>query len=101
IDECERRREIQTEFNTKHKITPRSIEKAIHQGIEEFAEAQNLVMELAGQEPEEYALANFISDLERQMELAARNLQFEKAAMIRDKIKEFKETGVVSSMKKM
>jgi len=90
IDECARRRTIQTEFNRKHKITPRSIEKAIYQGIEELAQAQELVMELAGQEPEEYALANFVSDLERQMELAARNLQFEKAAAIRDRIKEFK-----------
>ncbi len=101
IDECERRRTIQTEFNKKHKITPRSIEKAIYQGIEELVEAQELVMELTGQKPEEYAMANFISDLERQMELAARNLQFEKAAAIRDKIKEFKETGVVSSTTKM
>ncbi len=93
IEESERRRKIQIEFNTKHNITPRSIEKAIRQGIEEFAAAKDLVMELAGQDPEEYELTNLISELQRQMELAARNLQFEKAAMIRDKIKEFKLRG--------
>ena len=56
-----------------------------------MAEAKEMVIELAGQTSEEYALTNLISDLERQMELAARNLQFEKAAIIRDKVKELKE----------
>ncbi len=100
ISESERRRKVQLAFNAKYGIVPRSIEKAIHQGIEELAEAKELVMELAGQDEEEYALSNLVSDLERQMELAARNLQFEKAAMMRDKIKELKETGMISSNKR-
>ena len=91
IDECNRRREIQTAFNKKHKITPQTIQKAIHDGIEELAqEAENLVLDVVGQNYEEHAFMNMISQLERDMELAARNLQFEKAALIRDKIKEFK-----------
>jgi excinuclease ABC subunit B len=88
ISECERRRKIQIEFNTRHGITPTTIEKAINLGIEEFAEAQELVLESSGQTEEEFAMANRISDLEGQMESAARNLEFEKAARIRDKIKE-------------
>ncbi len=90
IHECDRRRRVQTAFNKKHKITPQTIRKAIHQGIEEFAEeqGQEVVMGVAGQNKEEYTLSNYISQLEREMELAARNLQFEKAALIRDKIKE-------------
>ena len=90
IDECERRRKIQIEFNTKHGITPTTIERAINLGIEEFAEAKGLVMQATGQSEEEFAMATYLSDLEQQMESAARNLEFEKAAKIRDKIKEFK-----------
>ncbi len=97
IDECDRRRKIQIAFNEKHNITPTTIKRAIHQGIEEFAEekAEELVLDLSGQTREEYELASFVSDLERQMELAARNLQFERAALIRDKIKEFRDMNKI------
>jgi len=93
ISECERRRKIQIEFNTKHGITPTTILKAINLGIEEFAEAESVVMEASGQTEEEFAQATYISDLEQQMEAAARNLEFEKAAKIRDKIKEIKNVA--------
>ncbi len=93
IDESERRRKIQIEFNKTHNITPRSIEKAIREGIEELAEAKEFVMNIVGQDEEAYAMSSLLADLERQMEVAARNLQFEKAAMIRDKIREMKEIG--------
>jgi len=99
IDESERRRKIQIEFNIKHNITPRSIEKAIRQGIEEMDEAEEMVMALAGQSEEEYVLSNQIAELERQMELAARNLEFEKAAMMRDRIGEIKGLGPLPGKK--
>jgi excinuclease ABC subunit B len=89
--ESERRRKIQLEFNAKHGITPKTIERAIHTGIEEFAEAEDLARSMTGQSEEQYEASNYISDLERQMELAARNLEFEKAAKIRDKIKQLME----------
>ncbi|MDP2938952.1 MAG: excinuclease ABC subunit UvrB [Candidatus Omnitrophota bacterium] len=90
IDESSRRKRIQLEFNKQNKITPRSIQKAIRDGIEELAEARELVIDAAGQSPEGYLWNSFLADLEYEMELAARNLQFEKAAEIRDKIKELK-----------
>jgi len=90
ISECERRRKIQMEFNTKHGITPTTIQKAISVGIEEFAEAEAVVMEASGQTEEEFAHATYLSSLEAQMEAAARNLEFEKAARLRDKIKDLK-----------
>jgi excinuclease ABC subunit B len=95
IQECDRRRKIQIAFNQRHGITPQTIQKAIHTGIEEWAEekAEALVADIVGQNQEEYALANYVSELEREMDLAARNLQFERAAMIRDKIKEFEGLG--------
>ncbi len=45
---------------------------------------------LTGQEEDEYELNKYIAELQYEMELAARNLQFEKAAVIRDEIKELK-----------
>jgi len=93
IAESSRRREIQVEFNNKNKITPRSIQKAIRQGIEDLAEAEEFVAGLTGEAKDEYELNKYIAELEYEMELAARNLQFEKAAVIRDKIKEMRGTG--------
>ena len=90
ISESNRRRQIQLEFNKKNSIAPRSIQKAIRQGIEDLQEAEEFVADLTGQERDEYELNRYISELEYEMELAARNLQFEKAAVIRDKIKELK-----------
>jgi excinuclease ABC subunit B len=88
ISESIRRRKIQLEFNRKNKITPRSIQKAIKEGIEDLAEIDVFVQDLTGEARDEYELRKYISELEYEMELAARNLQFEKAAAIRDKIKE-------------
>ena len=92
ISESNRRRKIQLEFNKINKITPRSIQKAIRQGIEDLEEAEEFVQDLTGQDKDEYELNIYISELEYEMELAARNLQFEKAAVLRDKIKELAGT---------
>jgi len=90
IDESNRRRKIQLEFNKKNNISPRTIEKAIKEGIEDLACAEEFVENLTGEEKDEYELRRYIAELEYEMELTARNLQFEKAAAIRDKIKELK-----------
>ena len=90
ISECERRRKIQLRFNEEHGITPRTVEKAIKTGIEAWADAEELVREISGQEKEAYEQGQEIAGLERQMELAARNLEFEKAAKLRDRIKALK-----------
>jgi len=90
IDESRRRRLKQIEFNHKFKITPRSIDKAIKKGIEDTEQIQEFVEELTGEPREQYQLHKYIDELEYEMELAARNLQFEKAAGLRDKIKELR-----------
>jgi len=88
ISESRRRRKLQIEFNKKNEITPRSIQKSINEGIEVLEEAGEFVRELTGEPQEQYQLHKYISELEYEMELAARNLLFEKAAALRDKIKE-------------
>jgi excinuclease ABC subunit B len=90
IRESRRRRVKQIEFNRKYKITPRSIDKAIKKGIEDTEQVQEFVQELTGEPKEQYQLHKYITELEYEMELAARNLQFEKAAEIRDKVKELR-----------
>ncbi|MCX5700198.1 MAG: excinuclease ABC subunit UvrB [Candidatus Omnitrophica bacterium] len=90
INESMRRRKIQLEFNAKNNITPRTIIKSIKEGIEGLEQAEEFVANLTGEALDTYQLRKYISELEYEMELAARNLQFEKAALIRDKLKEFK-----------
>ncbi len=90
IAESQRRRKMQLDFNKKHGITPRSIKKAVKEGIEDLAEVENFIQNLTGETKEEFELNKYISELEYEMELAARNLQFEKAAALRDKVKELK-----------
>lgn len=97
IEECDRRRKIQIEFNKAHGITPTTIQKAIKEGIAEFhseKDAEFVMREMTGQSEEEFVFGKYIADLEHDMELAARNLEFEKAAMIRDKIEELKSEDV-------
>ncbi|MBU4251920.1 MAG: excinuclease ABC subunit UvrB [Candidatus Omnitrophica bacterium] len=91
IDESKRRRIIQMKFNRKNKITPRSIRTAIKKGIQDSNETQEFVQGLTGEPLEQYQLHKYITELEYEMELAARNLQFEKAAGLRDKVKELRD----------
>ena len=92
IEETNRRRKIQMEYNRKHGIKPRSIQKAIRDYLEVSDSAREYVVELTGKE-EEYEFHLVLSELYREMELAARNLEFEKAAKLRDIIYEIKEKG--------
>jgi excinuclease ABC subunit B len=91
IDEGDRRRKIQTDFNVLHNITPRSIEKAVREGIESYKKAREVICQAADETADEYDVTMLISELQRDMEMAARNLQFERAAVLRDQIKELKE----------
>lgn len=88
--ECERRRKIQIAYNQAHNITPQTIKRAITAGIDQWAEAEELVMEASGETDESLAFNHHLHSLEQQMEAAARNLEFEKAARIRDRLKELK-----------
>ncbi len=96
MTETDRRRKIQLAYNEKHRITPRSVEKAIRQGIEEAAkeEAEEVVSAAAGFDPDAFDIEQVVAELEEEMELAARNLQFERAASLRDQVTELREKGM-------
>lgn len=91
IDETTRRRAIQEEYNTKHGITPRSVDKAIGEGLRAIIpmkEDDKPKLDLKKIPKDEYA--SVIKDLSGQMELASANLEFEKAAELRDLIAEIR-----------
>ncbi len=90
MDESLRRRKIQLEFNKVNNIEPRSIEKAVREGIESYKKAREVIADAAGETEDQYDVATLIAELQRDMEHAARNLQFERAAMLRDQIKDLK-----------
>ncbi|MBD3184307.1 excinuclease ABC subunit UvrB [Candidatus Poribacteria bacterium] len=96
IKETERRREAQMAYNEEHGITPASIEKAVktlieREEIEEEEEEESIAATFMSKDEAE----DIITQLENEMREAAKNLEFEKAAAIRDQIAELKETASV------
>jgi excinuclease ABC subunit B len=86
MDETDRRREKQLAYNVEHGITAETIIKeirSIHESLRRVAE-ERAELQVAGKEPEE--LAAMTGRLEAQMKEAARNLEFERAAALRDEI---------------
>jgi len=91
LDETTRRRGIQEAYNTKHGITPRGVSKAIEKGLRPDLpeEAKRAKLELNKIPKDEYK--SLLRDLTSQMELASANLEFEKAAELRDIIADIKK----------
>ncbi|MFH1749540.1 MAG: excinuclease ABC subunit UvrB [bacterium] len=89
IQETTRRREIQFSYNQKHNITPKSIQKSKPKIIKPLSEQTTEKInskKLTGKQ-----LHEVIRDLENQMDIAARNLEFEQAAIVRDQIKQLRK----------
>ena len=92
IDETNRRRAIQLEYNETHGITPETIIKAIKRGIEEEIEATRIVQQAAGMKSEsQYVTQEYLNELEAEMLVAAEALEFERAAKLRDRIVQLKK----------
>ncbi|MFR8869471.1 excinuclease ABC subunit UvrB [Paraclostridium sordellii] len=91
IDETKRRREIQMHYNIEHGITPKTIEKGIRKGIEATVVADEEAIYGNVNETDEASIKKSIENLQEEMMEAAQNLQFERAAELRDKIKELEE----------
>ena len=87
IDETHRRRIVQTEYNREHGITPETIRKAIHMGIEAEASAHAKSNAAVGHgEEAQYITEEYLAELEAEMMAAAEALEFERAAALRDRI---------------
>ena len=96
IDETERRREIQQMYNRENGITPQSIQKTIHditERVRAIAETPATYTVDSSDMPKD-DITRLIKDLESQMKTAARSLEFEKAALLRDQITDLRKVLV-------
>jgi excinuclease ABC subunit B len=91
IDETYRRRRIQIAHNEQHGITPVGIKKAVHDITERIRQvAESREDYVAGTPIPKDELARLIKELESQMKAAAKNMEFEKAALLRDQVIELR-----------
>ena len=96
IQETERRRRIQEEYNRKHGITPQTIKKEVRNLLDVESEMRRKGLKLVSlirEKEEKYEVEEeaLIQELEEEMFKAAANLEFERAAELRDRIKELKK----------
>ncbi|MFR4019769.1 MAG: excinuclease ABC subunit UvrB [Clostridia bacterium] len=92
MDETERRRKIQDDYNKEHNITPKTVKKAVRSVIEatKVAEEEGLYEGKSPLELTKKELKDYVRKLEKEMKQAAGDLQFERAAQLRDMIFEYK-----------
>jgi excinuclease ABC subunit B len=95
MDETSRRRELQLQYNKEHGITPKTVQTAIRNFIEEEIEAHELAQEAAGI-ADDVVTAETLEEMQRLMLEAAENLEFERAAQLRDQIARLKGEAVAS-----
>jgi excinuclease ABC subunit B len=95
IDVTEYRRARQQEHNEKHNITPqsvvRAVQKSLHQYQDDRSAAEKLNSSLVAEDASVYDAVNVLMELEGEMQEAAAKLEFERAAHLRDQIKELKK----------
>jgi excinuclease ABC subunit B len=97
MDETQRRRVIQAKFNLDNGITPTTIQKAIRSSIESEVKARRTVAAAVKENEREMDQTEIVRLLEEEMMQAAKNLEFERAAQLRDKINELKGAPTIKS----
>jgi excinuclease ABC subunit B len=92
IEETRRRRKMQEEYNRQHGITPETIRKAIRAGIESEAAAHARSNAAVGRgDDAQYITEEYLAELEAEMMAAAEALEFERAAALRDRIRQMRD----------
>ena len=95
IDETNRRRTLQTEYNKIHHITPQSVKKGLRTILESVEERDYYTIPIAAEAQEEYVpienIPRLVKKLRKEMLDAAKELNFEKAAELRDRIKRLED----------
>ncbi len=103
IFETNRRRTVQENFNREHGITPQSIKKSIQAALRTVYEQDYFTVPVSAEDAGEYVptvnLPALIASLEKQMRQAAKELDFETAAELRDKIKSLKQQEMTVGVK--
>ncbi len=99
IDETNRRRTIQIQYNKEHNITPETIKKQIYAGLQDKLKARQIAQQAVNLSDEEYDAAEIAVQIEKEMLEAAEKLDFERAAFLRDQLKELKELPQIGKIK--
>ena len=97
IEETARRRELQIRYNTEHGITPQTVKKAIRTSIQAEVRARKAAQDAIHAGEKEFDQTELVRLLEEEMLTAARNLEFERAAQLRDKINEINGAPTIKS----
>ena len=101
IDETHRRRELQLAYNAEHGITPETVKSAISMGIEEEIAAHKFAAGGGGAvRPDNYVTEEYLEELHGEMLAAAANLEFERAAELRDRIAQLKGQPMATPQQK-
>ncbi len=91
----EYRRGKQMEYNERHGITPRSVQRAVQESLHTILRARSVEESVLREGGGDFTLSEVLRELQQEMELAAVNLEYERAAHLRDQITELKEgTGI-------
>jgi excinuclease ABC subunit B len=93
IATTEYRRERQLAYNKEHHITPKTVKRELQLSLAELTQAREVEAAVVRETPGGYRTAELLRELEAEMIEAAENLQFEKAAILRDQITELKKSG--------
>jgi len=91
IDETDRRRKIQLEYNKEHNITPATIKKEIRKTLSEQIKARKTAKHAIRLGDDEFEKTELAAQIEKEMLEAAENLDFERAAVLKKQLKELKE----------
>jgi excinuclease ABC subunit B len=93
LETTDYRRKKQLEYNKEHHITPKSVKRELQLSLDELTKAREVEASVVREAPGGYRTAEVLRELEQEMLEAAENLQFEKAAILRDQIEELKKEG--------
>ena len=93
ITEYRRRRQI--DYNTKHNITPTSVQRAVQESLHTILKGREMQESVVREAGGDFSVTEVLRELEQEMEIASANLDFERAALLRDQIMELKTgTGI-------
>lgn len=91
LEVTDRRREVQRAYNLEHGITPTQIVKSLQDSLATVKEAEELDESVMREERGDYNVHEVVQEIEREMLEAAESLEFERAALLRDQLKELRQ----------